>query len=96
MHNRTVEQKVGDTAAAFNALSADITPEPLRWMVTDLTSVDITETTDVAAYASLVQSSIHVARIVAANDRAAMLAAAMITQSGVARPVVTTEGDIDG
>ena len=41
---------------------------------------------DVQAYAALVQAALNLTRVVAANDRAAMIAAVMLTQSGVSRP----------
>lgn len=88
---RTVEQKVGDALEVFNALRAELTPEPMRALVTKMTSIPMGENTDVAAYASLVQASLHIARVVAANDRFAMIAAAMLTQSGVSRPIIVDE-----
>lgn len=83
---RTIEQKVGDATAVFNALRAELTPEPIRALVTQMTTIPVTETTDIAAYAAMVQASLHLARVVSANDRTAMIAAAMLTQSGVSRP----------
>lgn len=90
---RTVEAKVGDAIAAFNGLRDEVTPPPLRALIQKMTEVPMTEGTDVAAYASLVQSSIHLARIIAANDRATMIAAVMLTQSGVSRPIIDTGED---
>ena len=92
---RTVEQKVGDTVAAYNALRDEVTPTPMRSLINKMAEVPMGPDSDVAAYASLVQASLALARVVAANDRAAMIAAAMITQSGVSRPLVSTDGDIE-
>lgn len=89
---RTVEQKVGDASVAFTALRDEITPPPFRNLINEMTSYPVTEGTDMVAYASLVQASMGIARIIAANDRAALIAAAMLTQSGgVTRPTWTPE-----
>lgn len=89
---RTTGEKIADTVTAFNVLRDEVTPQPMRDLINGMTSIP-TEGADAAAYASLVQSSIHLARIVSANDRAAMMAAAIITQSGVSRPTLDV---IDG
>lgn len=85
--NRTVAQKTADTLVAYEALRAELTPVQMRELITKMTSQTPGEGDDIAAYTSLVQASLHLARVVAANDRTAMLAAAMLAQSGVARPV---------
>lgn len=90
--NRTPQEKVGDWNEAYEPIRDAITPDPMRQMITNMTSVPM-EGVEVAAYASLVQSSIHLARIVAANDRAAAIAAAMLTAAGVSRPVIDLEGE---
>ena len=94
---RTVTQKVGDWNTAFEATREAITPAGLRNLIDRLASFPVNDATDAAAYASLVQSSMSVARIVAANDRAAAISAAMLTQSGVSRPVIgdTIEEGLD-
>lgn len=88
---RTVQQKVGDWAGAYRDIRDAVTPEPLRQLITDMTSMKLGDDPTielVSAYSTLVQGSIHLVRIVAANDRAAAIAAAMLTQSGVSRPII--------
>ena len=84
---RTTTEKVADTVVAFTVLRDEVTPQPMRDLINGMTNIPM-EGADAAAYASLVQSSIHLARIVCANDRAAIIAAAMLTQSGVSRPII--------
>lgn len=91
--NRTVQQKAGDTLRAYELLRGELTPQSMRALVDKMTSQQPDEHTDIAAYASLVNAAMVLAREVGKNDRAAMLAAAMITQSGVARPIIDLEGD---
>jgi len=95
MQSRTVQQKIGDTHTAFEALREVLTPDPMRALIGRMSEIGSNpdEKVDIAAYASLVNGSLALARIVAANDRAAMLAAAMITQTGVSRPVFNTESE---
>ena len=91
--NRSVPQRIADTAQAFQALRDELTPQPLRDVITLLTTQKPDENTDVAAYASLVQSSLSLARLIAANDRAAMMSAAVITASGVRNVAWTPEDE---
>lgn len=93
---RTVQEKTGDWYGAFVDIRAAITPDAFRGLIDFLGSYKVDENgkdaegkpVDVVAYASLVQASIHLARIVSANDRAAAIAAAMLTQSGISRPII--------
>jgi len=89
--NRTVAEKVSDAIRVYDQLRAEITTPEMRALITKMTSMQPGEKDDMAAYAALVQASLQLARVVAANDRTAMLAAAMLTQSGVSRPVITTD-----
>ena len=84
--NRTVTQKTNDALAAYARLREELTPTAMRALITKMTEQTPGEGDDIAAYTGLVQASLHLARVVAANDRAAMLAAAMLTSGGVARP----------
>jgi hypothetical protein len=43
---------------------------------------------------SEIQLGVQVSKIVAANDRAAAIAAAMLVQSGVSRPVIDVEDEV--
>jgi hypothetical protein len=89
--NRTVQQKVGDALFAYEHLRAELTPTEMRALIDKMTKMQPGEKDDIAAYASLVNASLQLARVVSANDRAAMLSAAMITQSGVSRPTISLD-----
>jgi len=81
----TVDEKIGDWLKAYNAIRYEVTDEALRMMV------DLTRGNPDEVGMTQINIGIQMARIVYANDRAAAIAAAMLTQSGVSRPVV---GDI--
>jgi hypothetical protein len=83
---RTTEDKVSDWYTVFGAVRDELTPAPFRGLIDKMTNFPVAEGTDAAAYASLVQSSMGIARLISANDRAAAVVAAMLTQSGVSRP----------
>lgn len=89
--DRTVSDKIGDWNTAYNAVRDEITLPQIRQVVTTLTQVpaDI----ELGAYVQVLNSAMALARMVAANDRAAGIIAAMLTQSGVTRPVITTPDD---
>lgn len=89
---RTLDQKIGDTVQAFAVLRDEVTPPSFRGLINKLTEVPVGPDTDMVAYASLVQGSLHLARIIAGNDRNAMLAAAIITSSGVRTVPIPEEG----
>lgn len=88
---RSVNEKVSDTLRAFETLRHELTPDAMRALIKRMSEQQPDDTLDVAGYASLVNASMQLARVVAANDRAAMMAAAMITQSGVSRPILNSE-----
>lgn len=71
---RTVQQRIGDWQLAFEAIRTEITPEPMRRFLGAFAA-----TTDVAG----LRSFQDLARMVAANDRAAALVAGMLTAQGV-------------
>lgn len=86
---RTPAQRAADTISVFEQFRDQLTKEDARNILTEMTTRMATEASlagDVQAYANLVQSSLSLARYIGANDRAAMLAAAIVTQSGVVRP----------
>ena len=74
---RTAEQKTSDWFRVFEAVKAELTPEPLRKFIGAI---------DHAADVATLRSYQELARIVAANDRAAALVAGMLTANGV-KPV---------
>ncbi len=87
--NRTPAEKANDTRYAFNIFRDELTPPLKREVLANMTGAQmeaIASTGDVQAYAALVQASLQLDRVISANDRAALIAAAMITQSGVSRP----------
>lgn len=91
---RTLEDKVSDAVKAYSVFREELTPPQVRGLITAMTNVSLKEDAkpeEVTAYASLVQSSMGLARLVSANDRAALIAAVMATQSGVSRPIISTD-----
>jgi len=78
---KTVQQKTGDWYAAYLAIREELTPQPVR----DALATMKTEPT-----LEGLGSVERLARLVAANDRAAALAAAIITAAGV-RPGATVQ-----
>jgi hypothetical protein len=89
--HRTNDQKVADVKYVFDLLRDEVTPPILRQMMAAMTPKDPTNFEQNLAF---LQGSFQLARLISANDRAAMIAAAMLTQSGVVKPVFTTEGEV--
>jgi hypothetical protein len=88
---RTVNDRIADALTAYNVFREELTPENMRSVLEDMTGAQkqaAAEKGDVQAYAALVQASLSLQRLVFANDRTAMLAAVMATQSGVSRPTL--------
>lgn len=81
---RTVIERVADWLQAFEAVKAEVTPDPLRRLINDMTKVP-TDGTDVMAYASLVNASLSLASLVASNDRTAAQVAEAMTRNGLTR-----------
>lgn len=81
-HARSIPEKIGDWKAAFDAVSAELTPQPMRKFLGAFSDSD-----DVAK----LRSYQELAKLVAANDRAAALVAAMLTSAGV-KPVPVSIG----
>lgn len=96
-YQRTVSDKIGDTIVAFSAFREELTPENMRSVLENMTGSQqqaAAQAGDAQAYAALVQASLSLQRLVFANDRAALIAAVMLTQSGVSRPQLDViEGD---
>jgi len=85
---RSLSDKIADARRAYEALRDDLTSDTLRAMgeTTTKAQAEAAEAGDISRYAAWVDASINVQRVIAANDRAAMIAAVMLTQSGVSRP----------
>jgi len=89
--NRTVVEKVGDWHTAYQAISAELTPQALRMLLGGMNDVLGAATTPAEAI-QLMQSSMALARLVSSNDRASAIAAAVITASGGAtRPLLVED-----
>jgi hypothetical protein len=92
---RTPDQKANDALRVFNLLRDEVTPPIMREVMQDMTNAErqagANTTGDVQAYAALVQASLSLQRVIAANDRMTMMAAAILTSSGVTRPVIEEE-----
>lgn len=101
--NRTVDQKAADAVRAYKLLREEVSQPELRAMFTKTMETangalaeydpasEVAAAKALATYHALVQDAILIGRQLAANDRAAMMAAAVITQSGVSRPVIVDE-----
>lgn len=74
MPGKTVVQKTGDWYSAFSVIREELTPPPVRSVLSEMRSEPTVE--GIGALERL-------ARLVAANDRAAALAAAILTAQGV-------------
>lgn len=90
---RSVEEKVGDWATAFAAVSETLTPQELRDQLTAVINTPIpADPEGIAVYVQRMNASMALARLVSANDRAAGTIAALITQSGI-KPAAIDYGD---
>lgn len=86
---RSLTDKIADARRAYEVLRDELTTDVMRSVLNDMTGAQMQAAAsvgDVQAYAALVQASLNLQRVVSANDRAAMIAAVMLTQSGVSRP----------
>lgn len=85
---RTPRQKSADTITVYEEFRDQLTGPVKRQVLNDMTGAmqqAAASVGDVQAYAALVQASLTLDRVISANDRAALLAAAIVTQSGVVR-----------
>lgn len=86
---RTLPEKVQDVKSTFAQFQELLTSENTRSVLEHMTGAQMQATAatgDVQAYAALVEASLRLHSLVSANDRAALMAAVMATQSGVSRP----------
>lgn len=96
--NRTPAQKAADTATVYDTFRDLLTTDTMRNVLGDMTNAQMQAAAsvgDVQAYASLVDAALKLSRLVAGNDRAALLAAAMVTQSGIVKPQLEVVEDGD-
>lgn len=88
-NQRTLTEKVEDVKTTFAQFAELLTHPTKRAVLENMTGAQMQAAAgsgDVQAYAALVQASLQLDRVVAANDRAALMAAVLATQSGVSRP----------
>lgn len=95
---QTVEEKVGQWKTAFDAVLAEFDPDGKLAQAYDLLSTKTAgegqglPELDIAAYTARVNASMALARLQAANVRAAATVAALITQTGI-KPAAIDYGD---
>lgn len=90
--NRTPQQKALDAVEAYNVLfEAMVVPE-FQAVIHNLGTIPAPKPEDGIAgfneYVTAINASLQISRIARADARAAMQAAAIITQSGVVRPII--------
>ena len=86
--NRTIPQKTNDWTQVFNVIRSELTPEPMRKL---MGIMNIGEATTPEEAVKVLQTSMALARYIGANDRAAAIAAAMLTSGGGARVALPVE-----
>ena len=86
---RDAVEIVSDWLTVFRAVKAEITPQVL----VDLSN--LRNSTNDESHEVAIATGLAATRIVFANDRTAAVVAAMLTQSGVSRPVFTTDGETE-
>lgn len=95
MATRTLTEKVADIKSTYEQFAELLTPPNMRSVMENMTGAQqqaAAQQGDVQAYAALVQASLNLQRVIAANDRAALIAAAMVAGAGGTR-VVPLEGE---
>lgn len=92
---RTLPERVADVKTTFAQFSELLTTQDMRELREQWQSAQASaaQSGNGQLYAELVAATLSLQRIVAANDRAALIAAVLATQSGVARPILDV---IDG
>ncbi len=90
--SRTPAQRAADVVTVYEELRAQLTNAETRAILDGMRESGLimqqkaADAGDYQGYAGLVQASLNLQKLISANDRAAMLAAAIVTQSGVVRP----------
>lgn len=94
MAQRTLPDKVRDIKSTYEQFRELLTTDDTRAMLDKMTGPEaqqqVANAGDVRAYAEVVRASIDVQRMIAGNDRAALLAAVMANGGSPAR-VITDE-----
>ena len=90
--NRTPEQKALDWAEAYRMVSEAMVVPQFQKVIDDLGTIPPPTPEDGIAgfneYVTALNASLAISRIVRADMRTAAIVAAMLTQSGVARPTL--------
>lgn len=90
---RTVEEKVGDWFAAYQAIAPELSPQKLRDQLDSVINMPIPQDPEgILLYTQRMNASMALARLLSANDRAAGTIAALITQTGI-KPTSMDYGD---
>lgn len=90
---RSVEEKVADWFRAYEAVAAELNPPKLREALDAVINTPIPQDPEgLLTFSSRMSASLGLARLVAANDRAAATVAALITQTGI-KPAGIDYGD---
>ena len=90
---RSVEEKVGDWKRAFDAIAEELSPPALRETLNAVINTPISQDPEgLLVYTQRMSAAMALARLVAANDRAAATVAALITQTGI-KPAGVDYGD---
>ena len=93
---RTLPEKVQDVKTTYSQFRELLTPPVMRELhdqMTDAQKQAAISNGDVQVYVNLVQAGLALNRIVSGNDRTALMAAVMATQSGVSRPQLEVVDD---
>jgi hypothetical protein len=95
---KSVEDKVGEWQRAFRAVRDELTSKELQGSYELLVATKVTGEgqvileLDMQAYAARVNAAMAMARLTAANDRAAATVAAMLVATGI-KPITPDYGD---
>jgi hypothetical protein len=95
---RTLSEKVIDIKTTYEQFAEMLTPPIKRQVLWDMTNAQqqsAAEAGDVQAYAALVNASLQLDRVIAANDRAALIAAVMANSGATRIPFDVIEGGVE-
>lgn len=90
---RSLDQKVGDWKSAYDAIKVELTPPGWKEELKAHINQELPGDSDVVtAFIARTNATMALARLLAANDRAAGTIAALITQTGI-KPAAVDYGD---
>lgn len=85
---RTLSEKTADIRSTFEQFKELVTPPVMRAVMENMVGAQqqaAADAGDIQAYAALVQASLKLQTVIAANDRAALIAAVMANSGAPAR-----------